>query len=111
MLGLLVRAEVKYLADAVVVVPLLEELLLVGDRVTLDEVLQLWEVCGEENATAHGGNLESSGRSRQRPLEGKTCTDKKFRREIERDPRATCESYSADARLSALVEFSVFASG
>ena len=47
--------HLQYLADAVVVVPLLEELLLVGDRVTLDEVLQLWEVGGEEDATAHGG--------------------------------------------------------
>ena len=41
------------LANTVVVVPLLEKFLLVRDGVTLDEVLQLWEVGGEENTASH----------------------------------------------------------
>ena len=55
MLRLLIGTQMENLADTVVVVPLLEKFLLVRDGVTLDEVLQLWEVGGEEDATAHGG--------------------------------------------------------
>lgn len=57
-LCLLVRVNVKDLTDAVVVVPLLEELFLVCRRVSLDEILKLWEVRGEEDAATHGGKLE-----------------------------------------------------
>lgn len=55
MLRILVRVDLKYLADAVVVVPLLQKLLLVRRWVTLDEILQLWQIGGEENTAAHDG--------------------------------------------------------
>ena len=44
MLSILVRVNLEDLTDAVVVVPLLEDLLLVGGRVTLDQVLKLRQV-------------------------------------------------------------------
>lgn len=42
-----------YLANAVVVIPLLQKFLLVGRRIPLDEVLQLRQVRCEEEAASH----------------------------------------------------------
>ena len=56
-LGLLVRIDLKYLTDAVIVIPLLKELFLVSCRVPLNQVLQLRQVCSQENATTHGSRI------------------------------------------------------
>ena len=53
MRSLLVRVYVEDLADAVIVVPLLEELFLIRGGITLDEILQLWQVGGEEDTSTH----------------------------------------------------------
>ena len=60
-LCLLVRVEVEDLADAVVVVPLLEELLLVCRRVPLDEVLQLRQVRRQQYTATHFWRGEVAG--------------------------------------------------
>lgn len=48
-----VWADGEELPDAVVVVVLLQELLLVPRRIALDQVLQLRQISGEEDASAH----------------------------------------------------------
>ena len=47
MLRLLIRVNLEYLAGAVVVIPLLKELLFVGRGITLYEVLKLRKIRGE----------------------------------------------------------------
>jgi hypothetical protein len=44
MLSLFIRIYLKYLSDAVIVVPLLQELLFVRCWVALDKILQLREI-------------------------------------------------------------------
>ena len=52
-LSILVRVDLEYLTDAVVVVPLLQELLLVCWWVAFDEILQLRQVGCKKNAATH----------------------------------------------------------
>ena len=54
MAGLLVRADLENLARRVVVVPLLQELFFVRRGIAFDEVLQLRQVRGAEDAARHG---------------------------------------------------------
>lgn len=53
MTGMFVRIDQKYLPDTVIVVPLLQELFLVGCWIPLDEVLQLRQVRCEEDSSSH----------------------------------------------------------
>jgi hypothetical protein len=53
MLRLLVGIEFKNLQDAVVVVPLLEELFFVRNRVTFYQILQLRQIRCEQNTAKH----------------------------------------------------------
>lgn len=57
MLCVLVRVNLEDLADAVIVIPLLQELLFVRGWVTLDEVLKLREIRGEKHAATHDEDL------------------------------------------------------
>jgi hypothetical protein len=43
-LSVFFRVNIEYLPDAVVVIPLLEKLFLVGDWIALYEVLKLWKI-------------------------------------------------------------------
>lgn len=52
-LGLLVWVQVEYLSDAVVVIPLLQELFLISSRIPFDEVLQLRQVRSEKYPPPH----------------------------------------------------------
>ena len=53
MLRVLVRVDLEDLADAVILVPLLEELLFVGRRVTFDEIRQLGEIGSKKYTATH----------------------------------------------------------
>ena len=55
MLCILVRINLEDLAYAVIVVPLLQELLLVRRGVTFNEVLQLRKVGSEQDTAPHAG--------------------------------------------------------
>ena len=57
MLRILVRVNLEDLADAVVVIPLLEKLFFVGRWVTFDEVLQLREIRRKKNAATHDEDM------------------------------------------------------
>lgn len=54
MLSIFVWVDLEYLADAAVVVPLLEKFLLVCGRVTFYEILKLRKIGCEEYAATHG---------------------------------------------------------
>jgi hypothetical protein len=54
MLGLFVWVNLEDLTNAIVVVPLLKKLFLVSSWVSLNEVLKLGQVCGEQDTTTHG---------------------------------------------------------
>ena len=65
MRGMFVRIDLKYLARGVVMVPLLQKLFFVRDRVALDEILKLWEVRRAPESAYHSGSgsLESKPRA------------------------------------------------
>jgi len=54
MLCLLVRIDLKYLTDAIVVIPLLKKFFFVRHGIALYEILKLREIRGEEDTTTHG---------------------------------------------------------
>ena len=57
MLSILVRVDLEDLANAVVVIPLLEKLFFVGRWVTFNEVLQLREIRRKKNAATHDEDM------------------------------------------------------
>lgn len=58
MLCILVRVNLKDLADAIIVIPLLQKLFFVGRWVTLDEVLQLREIRGKKDTATHDEDMK-----------------------------------------------------
>jgi hypothetical protein len=54
MVGLFVRVDLKNLTNTVVVIPLLEKFFLVSSRVPFNKVLQLRQVCSEQDTATHG---------------------------------------------------------
>ena len=63
MSGLLARIDLKNLTYRAVMIPLLQKLLFVRDRVTLDEILKLGEVGIALKSAHHYGSYRS-----QRPI-------------------------------------------
>ena len=55
MFSLFIGINFEYLANAVVMIPLLQELFLVRYRVSFDQVLQLGQVGCQQNASPHAG--------------------------------------------------------
>lgn len=59
MLSLLIGVYFEDLANTVVMVPLLKKLFLIGNRVPLDEILELRKIGRKENTTTHNASLSS----------------------------------------------------
>ena len=54
MLGLFIWVNLEDLTNAVIVIPLLKKLFLVSSWVSLNQVLKLGQVCGEQDTATHG---------------------------------------------------------
>ena len=83
MLCILVRIDLKYLAYAVIMVPLLQELFFVGRGIALDEVLQLRQVRRAEYAARHRRKDCGEGERRAVDARGDRCS--KFPRFVAMD--------------------------
>lgn len=69
-LRILVRVDLEYLADAVKMVPLLQELLLVRCGIALDEILQLGQIRREEDTATHSCRDAASESTKRRGRPG-----------------------------------------
>jgi hypothetical protein len=52
-LSLFIRIYDEYLTDTVVMIPLLEKFFSVCGRIPFDEILELWKVRSEQDASRH----------------------------------------------------------
>jgi hypothetical protein len=54
MVGLFVRVDLEDLPNTIVVIPLLKKFFFISNWVSLYQILKLWQVCSEQDASTHG---------------------------------------------------------